>query len=920
MRRLLGFALFFAGAAHAEGLPTRLQMRDVSFQVRPFSTPSGLQIIVERDPTSQLVAVALVVGAGSSANPPGREGLAHLVEHLGFRCRTDGQRSHTDLLDLVGAGTWNAFTTPDITLYFALGSTAAAEDLIRLEFARALAPLRGVDAATFDVEREVVRNELLQRNEQGRVTAVDTELRRALYPEGSSYARPVIGTQASISALTLEDAQAFVRKNYLPRKMTLVIAGDVDLATVGKLLDRALPPSLLDPDPSADTGSARVAANPVSPPDPPPGPRVRRVKGSAELPVLHVAWALPPGFGRDGYLEQFVELGLRAVGASGFEHKDVVRVESALDLGKDGATLVLSLTLSEPMDPDRALERVLDQLSSLWEPAAGNTAADAKAHRIRLGRMERFAAVALARETESLLERTIKRAELGHLTGNPAVLTSELRGMTELGEGAISTFAYRWLSRDRARAVYVEPDGSEATAGQGAPSVFASVSNLKVTVPKEVWRKRVVPPGAQVRTLQLPNGLEVVLARRAAAPVMAVTLASRGGRSDAEPLGAADLSDLAYVRSDWNWFGSALGVSGARWSDDSTHVMQYQGADGNLANALAMLKEAVNSLTVSVQFYDPYGVRARLFELPHRRDGRALQEAIHHGTLLARTASPAQVAKLSDSAAKAWLDHTITPQNSVLAITGDFDPTLAEQAVREWLRDWKANAPLPPPLAFPVPRSDKPVPEVTTRWPGAEQTTVTLGCTVPVASEVQVAALRVLASRLGGRLHAQARSALGATYGFQSWVRVTRGVGELRVRGSLDRRGLPRILALVRHEADGLGRLALSEEDLTTARWREGIRSNARYDHATSLGIALVEARLSGLPPETLEHYPAVLEALRPEEVNENRLQVPGDGGGGAARRPRGGRQGRPAREAVSQVEGTLSSPPTLRSQRRIAG
>ncbi len=32
----------------------------------------------------------------------------------------------------------------------------------------------------------------------------------------------------------------------------------------------------------------------------------------------------------------------------------------------------------------------------------------------------------------------------------------------------------------------------------------------------------------------------------------------------------------------------------------------------------------------------------------------------------------------------------------------------------------------------------------------------------------------------------------------------------------------------------------------------------------------LVEARLSGLPPETPEHYPAVLEALRPEEVNEN--------------------------------------------------
>src|SRR5262249_585718 len=154
----------------------------------------------------------------------------------------------------------------------------------------------------------------------------------------------------------------------------------------------------------------------------------------------------------------------------------------------------------------------------------------------------------------------------------------------------------------------------------------------------------------------LPNGLEVVLARRPAAPVVAVTLASRGGRSDAEPLGAAERSDPAFVRSDWNWFGAALGVSGSRWIDDSTHVLQYRSADGNLANGLAMLKEAVGSLRISSQFYDPWGDKARLFDLPHRRDERALREEIHHGTALARTASPAEVEKLSAGAANAWVE------------------------------------------------------------------------------------------------------------------------------------------------------------------------------------------------------------------------------------------------------------------------
>jgi zinc protease len=845
-------------------------MRDAFFPVKPVSTPSGLQIVVERDPTAPLIAVALVVDAGSAADPPGREGLAHLVEHLSFRARTDGQRSHSDLLDVAGAGTWNAFTTTDLTLYYALASADAAQDLITLEISRALAPLKGIDAAAFDVEREVVRNELRERNEQGRVSAVDTELRRALYPGSSSYSRPVIGTEASVSALTLEDAQAFAQKHYLPRKMTLVIAGDLKLEEVGKLLDRALPQSLLDADPlAADAGVTRVSATAAAPPDPPPGPRVRRVKGSAELPVLHVAWALPPGFGKDGYLERFVQIGVEAVGASEFEYGDVAGVTSSLSLEKLGSTLVLSVTLSRPNEPERAMDRVLDQLYALWAPGEGNSAAEAKSHRVILGRLERYATVALAEESESLLDRTVKRAQLTHLTGNPTILASELRAMTQLGEGAFSTFAHRWLSRDRARAVYVDPDGSAPATVEGAPAVFAAVSNPKLSVPKEVWSRRVVPPGASVRSLKLSNGLEVVLAQRPAAPIVAMTLVSRGGRSDAEPLGAAELADMAEVRSDRNWFGVALGVSSSRWVNDSTHVLQYQGGNGNLANGLAMLKEAVESLRASVHFYDPWGAKARLFDLPHRRDERALREVVHRGTALARTASPAEVSKLSDSVANAWLERTLTPSNSVLVISGDLDPAGAEQAAREWLGDWKATAPAPQPLALPRPRADQPVPEVSTAWPGAVQTTVTLGCTTPAETEVQAAALRVLAGRLESRLHAQARTALGATYGFQSRVRVSRGVGELRVRGAIDQRGLPRILAMVRHEADALGRSAFSEADLAVARWREGIRANGRYDHAAALGVALAEARLSGFPVDTLERYPAVLETLRPEDVNQ---------------------------------------------------
>ena len=184
MQRWIAPWVLAAAVAHAGGLPTRMEMRDLALPVRVLDTPSGLRIIAEQDRTTPRAAVVVVVDTGGADDPPGQEGLAHLVEHLAFRGRTDGKRPYTDLLDLAGAGTWNAFTAHDVTAYFALGATDALPSLLRLEMTRALDPLRGVDAATFDVEREVVRNELHQRDEQGAVSGVATELAAALYPAG----------------------------------------------------------------------------------------------------------------------------------------------------------------------------------------------------------------------------------------------------------------------------------------------------------------------------------------------------------------------------------------------------------------------------------------------------------------------------------------------------------------------------------------------------------------------------------------------------------------------------------------------------------------------------------------------------------------------------------------------------------------
>src|SRR4051794_16829712 len=58
---------------------------EAKFRLRDFKLKSGLRIIVEEERAAPIAGVVSVVGVGSANDPPGKEGLAHLVEHLTFR-------------------------------------------------------------------------------------------------------------------------------------------------------------------------------------------------------------------------------------------------------------------------------------------------------------------------------------------------------------------------------------------------------------------------------------------------------------------------------------------------------------------------------------------------------------------------------------------------------------------------------------------------------------------------------------------------------------------------------------------------------------------------------------------------------------------------------------------------------------------
>jgi predicted Zn-dependent peptidase len=108
---------------------------------------------------------------------------------------------------------------------------------------------------------------------------------------------------------------------------------------------------------------------------------------------------------------------------------------------------------------------------------------------------------------------------------------------------------------------------------------------------------------------------------------------------------------------------------------------------------------------------------------------------------------------------------------------------------------------------------------------------------------------------------------LGTSYGFYGRATPRPGLLEIEVGGTVDSRGVARVLALLRSEADNLGSRPLEPSDFTRAQWDAGLIASTRYEDSSRLAPALARLRLAGYPADTLERYPQDLAALTPERV-----------------------------------------------------
>ncbi len=207
------------------------QKTDFNIDFEKFTLDNGLTVIFHTDYSDPVVAVSLTAHVGSARELPGKTGFAHLFEHLLFNESENLGRGGLDNMSArVGGSGANGSTSNDRTNYFQTVPKDALEKMLWAEADKLGWFISTVTDPVLAKEKQVVKNEKRQSNDNRPYGHVSTVISKNLYPKGHPYSWTVIGSLDDLQSATLQDVKDFYNTWYVPNNVTLVVAGDFEPA------------------------------------------------------------------------------------------------------------------------------------------------------------------------------------------------------------------------------------------------------------------------------------------------------------------------------------------------------------------------------------------------------------------------------------------------------------------------------------------------------------------------------------------------------------------------------------------------------------------------------------------------------------------------------------------------------------------
>ncbi|MFN3944862.1 MAG: M16 family metallopeptidase [Allosphingosinicella sp.] len=767
--------------------------------VEQFQLPNGLRVVFHIDRSDPVVAVALAAHVGSAREEPGRTGFAHMFEHLFFLDSENlGPGGLDALSSRIGGSGANGYTTRDLTVYLQTVPRDALEKMIWAEADKLGFFINTVSEEVLAKEKQVVKNEKRQSNDNQPYGHTDTVLVENLYPQDHPYSWPVIGSLRDLDAATLEDVRAFYRRWYTPNNVTLVVAGDFDPAQARAWVERYF------------GEFARGAEAPDMAPRPAALGATRLLfheDNMAQLPQLTVAWPTVPAHHPDAHALNLLldvltdgkttplhavlveeERLTSAVGAGAYPGKVAgemrlqVRAFDGVSLDRVKAALDAGFARFESQGVDvAALERAKTQREVAFYDRISSVLGKASAiatYAVHAGRPD-FADEDVA-ALRAVSAADLRRVYETYIKDRPFVAASFVpRGKPELA-----------LAGSRRAEVYEEP------IVQGAEADVAPVAATGYARTPSAFDRTVEPPYGEAPALNLPdiwqaalpNGLRLAGIEDHELPMARFEIAIDGGRLmdrlDRPGTGnlVAQMLKRGTRRLTAAQFEEALKSLGAEIDvglEDEHFVVSGATLARNFEATIALVQEmlltprwdedelalAKAAVTSAIQSrkVQPNAVAHRMFE----------RVTFGENHIYARDplGTEASVAALTMDELKRYHAANLAPNIARFRVVGAIGRDRVEAALAGLGRDWRSRD-----VAIP----DWPAPQAPDRAqlffydiPGASQSVFAFGYPGPRRAAEDHYPANVMNYILGGggfasRLMQQLREGKGYTYGIYS--------------------------------------------------------------------------------------------------------------------------------------------------------
>jgi len=739
MKRFLALAVLACAALR----PALAKDPDIPFA--EFRLDNGLRVIVHEDHKAPIVAVTIWYHVGSKNETPGKTGFAHLFEHLMFNGSEHYNDEYFRPFEEIGATSMNGTTNSDRTNYFETVPTSAIDLALWMESDRMGHLLGAIDQKKLDEQRGVVQNEKREDDNQpyGKVYA---QIVANLFPPGHPYSWETIGSMEDLNAATLDDVKRWFQTYYGPNNATLVLAGDIDLATAKAKAQHFF--GDIPPGPPLVVRDRWI-------PDAVPASRIVMQDRVPQARIYKV-WRGPEWRSDDTPLLELADAVLTSGKSSRLYHRLVYDDQIATDVGAypiDGEIAggyVVYATAAEDQDL-ATVERAVDEEMARFL-REGPTRAELERVRAEL----KGSFVRGIEQVGGFRGKSNILAENAVFGGRPDFYKHSLDVMNAATPEQVRAAARRWLTGN-ALALEVRPFPTTLAADK------EGADRSEIPTPKS-FPDAPFPPLAQAT---LANGLRLIVAERHAVPVVQLSLQVDSGFA-ADQFAAPGVANLAMDMLD----EGTTTLSALQINDRIASLGAELATGANLDFAVVSLSALKDNLDASLGVYADVILnpafrpdeleRARRLLLAEIQEEKNTPEQMAlrilprllfgdgHAYSIPMTGSGTEqsVAAITRDDLAKFHSTWFKPNNATLVVVGD--TTLAEIRPKletlfaRWQRGDVPKKALPN-VALPA----KPRVFLIDR-PGAEQTTIIAGHLVPAKTPDGEIAIDAMNDILGG--------------------------------------------------------------------------------------------------------------------------------------------------------------------------